>query len=87
MVSRILERAKASGRIDDNAESVGKRLKSFRDGDKAVEAHLQEKGPFKTVIIRFNSDESLLLTLYPRFHVRNLLTRCMLYSSQRWRLY
>jgi UMP-CMP kinase len=51
MVSRLLERAKASGRIDDNAESITKRLRTFQDGNRAVETHLRKKGPFKTVCI------------------------------------
>jgi UMP-CMP kinase len=51
MVGRLLERAKASGRIDDNAESVAKRLRTFRDGNQAVEEHLRQKGPFKTVSV------------------------------------
>lgn len=51
MVGRLLERAKASGRIDDNAESIAKRLQTFQDGNRAVEKHLREKGPFKTVCI------------------------------------
>ena len=49
MVSRLLERAKESGRIDDNAISIAKRLRTFQEGNQEVEAHLREKGPFKTV--------------------------------------
>jgi adenylate kinase family enzyme len=49
MASRITERANASSRIDDNDESVVKRLRTFRDGNQAVEKHLREKGPFKSV--------------------------------------
>ena len=51
MVGRLLERAKASGRIDDNADSIAKRLRTFQQGNQAVEAHLRQKGPFKTVCI------------------------------------
>jgi hypothetical protein len=49
MIQRLLERAAASGRIDDNAESIDKRLRTFREGNKAVEEHLEQKSPFKTV--------------------------------------
>jgi UMP-CMP kinase len=51
MAGRLLERAKASGRIDDNADSIAKRLRTFQPRNQAVEAHLREKGPFKTVCI------------------------------------
>jgi len=49
MIGRLLERAKASSRIDDNADSIAKRLRTFKQGNQAVEAHLREKGPFKTI--------------------------------------
>jgi hypothetical protein len=51
MVNRLLERAKNSGRIDDNADSLAKRLQSFQHGNQAVEEHLRQKGPFQTVCI------------------------------------
>lgn len=49
MVDRLLSRMKASGRVDDNAESVTKRLRTFRDGNQAVEDHLRQNGPFKAI--------------------------------------
>ena len=52
MADRLLERTKASGRIDENAELIAKRLQTFQDGNRAVERHLREKGPFKTVCIQ-----------------------------------
>jgi hypothetical protein len=51
MVGRLLERAKESGRIDDNADSVAKRLRTFQQGNQAVEVHLRQKGPFEIVCI------------------------------------
>lgn len=52
MVGRLLERAKASGRIDDNVESIAKRLRTIsQQGNQAVEGHLRQKGPFETVCI------------------------------------
>lgn len=51
MVGRLLERAKASGRVDDNTDSIAKRLRTFQQGNQAVEAHLRKQGPFKTVCI------------------------------------
>ncbi|KAH7390029.1 cytidylate kinase [Cadophora sp. MPI-SDFR-AT-0126] len=57
MVKRLLERAKASGRIDDNAESITKRLRTFRDANKAIEDHLRKKGPFTTIQCDGTPDE------------------------------
>lgn len=49
MVNRLLERAKASGRIDDNEESITKRLRTFRNANEAIENHLRQSGHFQTV--------------------------------------
>ena len=51
MVGRLLERSKASGRIDDSMDSIAKRLQTFQQGNQAVEVHLRKQGPFKTVCI------------------------------------
>ncbi len=59
MIERLLERGKASGRADDNAELIAKRIRTFRDSNQVVESYLRQKGPFKTVsalfITRINS--------------------------------
>ncbi len=43
MVNLLLERAMASGRIDDDVESIAQRLRTFKQGNHAVEEHLREK--------------------------------------------
>lgn len=43
MVERLLERAKTSGRVDDNEETIKKRLKTFHDHSDKVLAHYESK--------------------------------------------
>lgn len=57
MVGRLLDRAKASGRVDDNTDSIAKRLRTFQQGNQAVEAHLRKQGPFKTIQCDGSPDE------------------------------
>lgn len=80
---RLLERAKASGRVDDNMESITKRLRTFRNGNQAVESHLRQKGPFKSVSTPF------IAIINPadiwrciRFNVLDLRMMSMLWLSQ-----
>ena len=44
MRERLSERAKTSDRVDDNPESVLKRLRTFSVENSKVEEHLQETG-------------------------------------------
>lgn len=43
MVERLMERAKTSGRVDDNEETIRKRLKTFHDHCDAVLKHYEDK--------------------------------------------
>ena len=49
LLERLGERAKSSGRIDDNAESIFKRLRTFSDENSKVEDHLRQSGVFYDV--------------------------------------
>ena len=42
---RLLERAKTSGRVDDNIETIGKRFKTHIDQSLPIESQLKEMGP------------------------------------------
>lgn len=44
MVERLLGRAKTSGRVDDNEETIKKRLKTFHDHCDKVLEHYKTKG-------------------------------------------
>lgn len=43
MVERLLSRAKSSGRVDDNEETIKKRLQTFHDVSKPVMARYASK--------------------------------------------
>ncbi len=44
MVKRLLKRAETSGRVDDNEETIKKRLKTFHDLTEPTIQHYTEKG-------------------------------------------
>ncbi len=44
MVQRLLKRAETSGRVDDNEETIKKRLKTFHDLTEPVIQHYTGKG-------------------------------------------
>lgn len=46
MFQRLTQRSESSGRIDDNTDSIIKRLRTFADENLKVETHLQQKGRF-----------------------------------------
>jgi adenylate kinase family enzyme len=49
MVDRLTKRASTSGRIDDNPESIRKRVKTFLTENEPILEHLRHSGPVKTV--------------------------------------
>ncbi|CAE7617867.1 CMPK, partial [Symbiodinium pilosum] len=49
MEARILERGKTSGRADDNAEAIRKRLRTFKEESMPVVEHLKSKGLLRQV--------------------------------------
>lgn len=50
MTGRLLERAKTSGRNDDNLETIRKRFKTFRDTSMPIVDMFEKKGMVKTII-------------------------------------
>lgn len=57
MTGRILERAKTSGRNDDNLETIRKRFKTFRDTSMPIVDMFEEKGMVKTIIADKSVDD------------------------------
>ncbi|KAL5483844.1 hypothetical protein EMCRGX_G020260 [Ephydatia muelleri] len=55
MVKRLLERGKTSGRVDDNEETVRKRLQTFQKSTLPVIQHYEAKGKVKKI----NSDQGV----------------------------
>jgi len=49
MIKRLMERGKTSGRIDDNEETIKKRLQTFRDTSFPVIEYYQKTGKVRTV--------------------------------------
>ncbi|KAG8222965.1 hypothetical protein J437_LFUL000260 [Ladona fulva] len=43
MKQRLLSRGKSSGRVDDNEETIGKRLRTFHEHSAPVVSHYQQK--------------------------------------------
>jgi adenylate kinase family enzyme len=54
MTDRLLNRGKSSGRVDDNAESIKKRLEVFHSTSEPVIDHFDKQGKLE----RINSDGS-----------------------------
>jgi UMP-CMP kinase len=50
MTGRLLERAKTSGRNDDNLEIIRKRFKTFRDESMPIVDMYEKKGLVKTIV-------------------------------------
>jgi hypothetical protein len=50
MTKRLLERGKSSGRVDDNAETIKKRLQTFHNETKPVIDYYKEQGKVKQVL-------------------------------------
>jgi len=55
MVRRLLERGRTSGRVDDNEESIRKRLHTFQESTLPVIEHYQTSGRVRKI----NSDRSV----------------------------
>ena len=51
MVKRLLKRAETSGRVDDNEETIKKRLKTFHDLTRPVIEHYNKQGKVHTVSV------------------------------------
>jgi UMP-CMP kinase len=57
MTGRLLERAKTSGRNDDNLETIRKRFKTFRDTSMPIVDMFEKKGMLKKIIADKNVDD------------------------------
>lgn len=57
MVQRLLKRGETSGRVDDNEETIRKRLKTFADNTDPILAYFDEKKKLEKV--------SLCLEIFP----------------------
>ncbi|XP_046330687.2 uncharacterized protein LOC124114162 [Haliotis rufescens] len=56
MTARLLDRAKTSGRVDDNEETIKKRLKTFHDVTTPVVDYYQSQGKVKKVAAEVGPD-------------------------------
>ena len=54
---RLIERAKTSGRIDDNIEIIKKRFKSHIEESKPIENKLKQLGPYIEINGNFSVDD------------------------------
>ncbi|KAJ4514490.1 hypothetical protein HRR83_002577 [Exophiala dermatitidis] len=54
---RLNRRSESSGRIDDNDDSIKKRLRTFSQENLKIEKHLQSKGPFWTIDANGSADD------------------------------
>ena len=61
MTARLLKRAETSGRVDDNEETIKKRLATFHSSTTPVVDYYAEKNKLKKVSTRieFSRDNSL----------------------------
>ena len=57
MTGRILERAKVSGRSDDNLEVIRKRFKTFRETSMPIVTMFEQKGMLKTIVADKSVDD------------------------------
>ncbi|KAK2798413.1 hypothetical protein FQN50_008853 [Emmonsiellopsis sp. PD_5] len=57
MKERLTKRASMSGRVDDNPESIHKRIETFRSENETILKHLRNRGPVKTVKCDASVDE------------------------------
>jgi hypothetical protein len=61
MVARLLHRAKTSGRVDDNEETIKKRLKTFNEQTTPVVEHYKKQGKLTQV-------SNIYISLFPSKH-------------------
>lgn len=85
MEKRLLERGKASGRIDDNIEAIKKRFTTFVAETKPVIEHFEEQN--KVVKVKFihfplNSFKRLILRNLLKKSLNNLRKSLILSSNQ-----
>ncbi|XP_028408341.1 adenylate kinase isoenzyme 5-like [Dendronephthya gigantea] len=57
MTARLLKRAESSGRVDDNEETIKKRLETFFEQTLPVVEHFEEKGTLHKIPAEGNADE------------------------------
>lgn len=57
MTERLLERGKTSGRVDDNAEAIEKRLKTYEESTRPIIERFRSQGKVREVNSNRNPDE------------------------------
>ncbi len=67
MVKRLLKRAETSGRVDDNEETIKKRLSTFHSVTQPVIDYYQTQGKCTTVCLTFGCYIFILEVLYQDF--------------------
>ena len=75
MRQRLARRAESSGRIDDNTDSIIRRLRTFADENLKVEEHLQQTGRFwkvsamwrKNLLVANSTDRSTLTQMSTQY--------------------
>ena len=55
MMARIMERGKSSGRIDDNAEAIRKRLVTYHESTMPIIREFEARGKLREI----NSDQTI----------------------------
>lgn len=79
MRERLARRAKLSDRVDDNPETIAKRLQSFRENNVPVLEYLQEHGPLH----RVSKQANLLIRVDFTLSVRSIaVARLMRFMPQ-----
>jgi adenylate kinase family enzyme len=63
MTKRLLERAKTSGRVDDNEETIKQRLKTFHDVTTPVIDHYSKKNMVQKVTMTSQHQSSITTVL------------------------
>ena len=55
MVGRLVERGKTSGRVDDNEETIRKRLNTYKESELPVVKHFEKLDKVKKVTFNMES--------------------------------
>ena len=82
LVERVLERGKTSGRVDDNEETMRKRLKNFHKETLPILEHYQDMGRVRKVCLEpahGQSQEGMLLSESGRY---SYCSSCLRYCVQ-----
>ena len=76
MTSRLLERGKNSGRVDDNEATIKKRLDTFHNQTEPVIAFYKRQGKVETVTLRYFCSHTMLKIAW-RFYLQTIVNEIM----------